>query len=337
MPVYYFNIIAKKQISFGLAILLVGLLFQSCNAIFEKDITDETPELFLPNDNDTIYSNKVHFKWVEMDGASFYNLQIVKPSFENITEFVLDSNINDEEFYQILEPGDYQFRLRGENGAHKSAYAGPYTIYMDSVLDLSAQFVSLVSPADGIYINGTSDIGLSWQNLFSADSYDYVLKIGSDFSSGSILNQELALNALTYNVLASSFDVEGTYFWGIRGSNITGSSPYSSRSINVDLTLPNDPELLSPAHEVIIPLEDAAILKWTTGADPGIINSPVTCTVEISTTETFIDFVEITGISSDSLEYTFPSTGNYWWRVKAEDEAGNVSEYYSYERQITIE
>lgn len=337
MLAYCFNIIDKKHISFGLGILLVGLLFQSCNAIFEKDITDDIPELFLPTDNDTIYSNKVHFKWVEMEGASFYNLQIVKPSFENISEFVLDSNINDKEFYQILEPGHYQFRLRGENGAHKSTFAGPYSIYVDSVSDLSSQFVSLVSPVDGIYSNGSSDLGLSWQNLFSADNYEYVLKIGTDFSSGSILDQDLNINTLSYIISASFFDVEGTYFWGIRGTNVTGGTPYSSRAIHIDLTRPNDPNLLSPVDGISNPVDDAITLKWTTGIDLGVVHAPVTCTVEISTSETFDDFVEVSGISSDSLEYTFPSIGNYWWRVKSEDEAGNVSEYYSLERQIIVE
>ncbi|MFT5819688.1 MAG: hypothetical protein ACI8ZM_000913 [Crocinitomix sp.] len=340
MQIYYFNTIAKKKIKnlIRFSFLSASLfLITSCNAIFEKDISAETPVVILPTNNDTVYSNKVHFKWDEMEGASFYNLQIVKPSFADISEFVLDSNINGEEFYQILPPGDYQFKLRGENGGHVSEFAGPYSIYIDSVSDLSAQFVSLVSPADNIYSNGTANITVSWQNLFAADSYDYILKIGSDFASASVLDQQIGVNTLSHLITADNFDVEGMYFWGIKGVNITGSSPYTYRQINADLTAPNSPELVSPADLIAHPIADPITLKWSTGIDPGFINSPVVSTVEISSTPTFIDFVEFIAITTDSLVYTFPSIGDYYWRVKADDTAGNFSEFYSPEYLITVE
>ncbi len=335
----YSNTTDKKSIK----LLATGLILActwflaSCNAIFEKDISAESPSIILPTNNDTVYSNKVHFKWQEIEGASFYNLQIVKPSFADIDAFVLDSNINGDEFYQILPPGDYQFKLRGENGAHVSEFAGPYSIYVDSVLDLSSQFVSLVSPADDIYRNGTGDIAVNWQNLFAADAYDFILKIGSDFSSASILDQQLGINSLSHIIASSNFDVEGTYFWGVKAVNLTGSSPYSYRQINIDLTAPNSPEILSPADEITHPLEESITLKWTTGIDPGTIHSTVLSTVEISTSLSFIDFVEFENITSDSLVYTFPSTGNYYWRVKADDEAGNYSEFYSAANWVIVE
>ncbi|NOQ74889.1 MAG: hypothetical protein GQ574_22940 [Crocinitomix sp.] len=340
MQIYYFNIIDKRKIKnllrFSLVLPCLWFII-GCNAIFEKDITAETPSMILPTNNDTVYSNKVHFKWNEMEGASFYNLQIVKPSFLDINEFVLDSNINGEEFYQILPPGDYQFKLRGENGGYVSQFAGPYSIYIDSVSDLSAQFVSLVSPADNVYNNGTSNITVSWQNLFAADSYDFILKIGSDFASGSVLDQQIGINTLSHGITADQFDVEGTYFWGIKGVNVTGSSPYTYRQINVDLTAPNDPVLISPADEIVHSIDDPITLKWSTGIDPGSVNSLVVSAVEISTTPTFIDYVEFDNITTDSLVYTFPSIGDYYWRVKADDEAGNFSEFYSAQYLIIVE
>lgn len=340
MQTYYFNIIDKKRIRSGLrfGLLVMSLwLIVSCNAIFEKDITAETPLLILPTDNDTVYSNKVHFKWNEMEGASFYNLQIVKPSFVDITEFVLDSNIIGEEFYEILPPGNYQFQLRGENGGYVSQFAGPYSIYVDSVLDLSEQFVSLVSPADEIYGNGTDNLTVTWQNLFAADSYDFILKIGSDFESASVLNQQFGINTLSQLITSDYFDVEGIYFWGIKGVNITGSSPYTFRQINIDLTAPNNPDLISPVDDVVHPIDDPITLKWSTGVDPGSVNATVLSTLEISTSPTFIDFVAFDNLSADSLVYTFPTIGDYYWRVKADDEAGNFSEFYSEERSIIVE
>jgi len=293
--------------------------------------------VIIPVNNDSLVSNKVHFKWEELEGASFYNLQIVSPSFADIDVFVLDSNINGEEFYQILAPGSYQYQLRGENGGHESMFAGPFSIYVDSVSDLSEQFISLVSPADNIFTNGAEDIPVSWQNLFSTEGYEYILKIGADFETGSVLDLQFDIATLSYVIPSTAFDVEGTYFWGIRGVNLTSGTPYTYRQINVDNTAPNSPELLSPAEGVFVSIDDPVVFKWSTGADPGTVNSIVTSTVEISTTETFIDFDEFTGITSDSLEYTFPATGDYWWRVKTEDGVGNVSEFYSAEYIITVE
>jgi hypothetical protein len=340
MQSYYFNIIDKKQIKqLSLLTLLMICLWGmgSCNAIFEKNISEEIPIMIIPTQNDTVYSNKVHFKWHEMQGASFYNLQIVKPSFADINEFVLDSNITGEEFYQILAPGNYQFKLRGENGGYESEFVGPYSIYIDSALDLSEQFVSLISPVDNIYGNGSSDLVVSWQNLFAADSYDFILKIGSDFASASVLDQQLGINSLSHLITADFFDVEGTYFWGIKGVNITGSSPYTYRQINIDLTAPNDPVLVSPADEIIHPIEDPITLEWSTGTDPGIVNSPVFSTVEIATEPTFTDFIAFNDITVDSLVYTFPVVGAYYWRVAADDAVGNFSASYSPAYLITVE
>lgn len=336
---YSFNIIVKKNNKhLFIGLVLSGLLLLTgCNAIFEKDISEKIPQVILPTHNDTLYSNQVHFKWVEMDGADFYNLQVVRPSFNDIDAFLLDSNINAEQFYDILPPGEYQFRLRGENGGYKSLYAGPYSFYVDSVSDLSAQFVSLNSPANGVYINGLDDVLLSWQNLYAADRYEYILKIGADFNSGSALDLNLNIATLSYTAAQSFFDVEGTYFWGIRGANVSSSTAYSSRSIYVDRAAPNDPELVSPANLFTHPIADPLTLKWTTGTDPGTVHAPVYSTVEISTSETFVDITSYENITADSLSLTFPSVGNYWWRVSATDGAGNLSEFYSAERQIIVE
>ena len=82
-------------------------------------------------------------------------------------------------------------------------------------------------------------------------------------------------------------------------------------------------------------------LKWTkNGEDPGDVNSPVTAIVEISIGDTLFTIgpttIIETDIVEDSLQYTFPGAGDYWWRVLLVDEAGNLSPFYSYHRKLTI-
>lgn len=338
MPVFSFNIIAKNKRSFSLVFYFTLILTLSgCNDIFETDISTVSPTVILPTPNDTVYSNNVHFKWSELEGASFYNLQIVSPSFADIDAFILDSNINAEQFYQILSPGAYEFQIRGENGGYISMYAGPFAFYVDSVLDLASQFVSLNTPSDNIYINGYDNLTVTWQNLFAADSYDFILKKGDDFNSASISDQVVGITTLSHTIIASFFDVEGVYFWGIRGVNLLGTSPYSSRQINIDKTRPNDPELVSPETETTHPALSSLTFKWLKGIDPGTVHAQVTSTLEISTTESFIDYTEFSGINSDSLVYTFPLAGDFWWRVKLVDAVGNQSEFYSLANHVIIE
>lgn len=340
MENYFFNITDKnrtKKWCIGILALTLSFLNQSCNSIFEKDISDEKVNVIIPTDNDTLFSNQVHFKWEEIKGADFYNLQIVKPSFADIDQFVLDSNIAGDESYQILAPGNYEFKIRGENGAHVSEFTKPVAIYVDSVSDLSEQFVSLISPADAIFTNGLDAISIAWQNLFAAEHFEYYLKVGESFETGSTIDQNLNIASLSYLISSENFSVENVYHWGVRGVNTTSSSAFSSRSIYVDLTSPNSPTLLLPADEEIVDVDEEVTLKWTTGIDPGTIHSPVSTTVEIATTELFTDFITFSGITSDSLNHTFTTAGDYWWRAKTEDQVGNISEFYSVERKIIVE
>lgn len=336
MQNFYFNIIAKNNNRKWLCLLLAPLLM-SCNAIFEKDISSETPEIIIPTNNDTVYSNLVHFKWVEIEGATNYRLELVQPSFTDIDAFVLDSAIGNTEYYQVLDPGQYAFRLRAENGGYESFYTEAYSLYVDSVSDLSDQFVSLMSPADNIYTNGTGGLLCTWQNLYAANSYDFVLKIGSSFETGSVLLQNTNIATLAQSVSSGELAVEGTYFWGVSASNETSNSPYSFRQINVDLTPPNDPTLVTPEDLVVFSVGEEMTFKWSTGTDPGTVNSTVYSGVEISTDPDFVGFDEYNNITVDSLVQSFASTGTYYWRVKADDAAGNASEFYSPSRQFTIE
>lgn len=335
---YYFNIIAKKSNKIALPIgLLLVLLITGCNAIFEEDISSETPSVIIPTNNDTVYTNLVHFKWEEMEGAAFYRLQLVQPSFSDIETFVLDSAIGAEEFYSVLDPGAYEFRLRGENGAYESFYSDPYSLYIDSVSDLSEQYVSLLAPADELFTNGETGILCSWQNLYAANTYEFILKTGATFETGSVLIQVADIATLAQSISSDDLVVEGTYFWGVRAFNETSTSPYSYRQINLDLTAPNDPNLISPANLATFSVDEDVVFKWTTGTDPGSVNSTVYSGIEISTDPDFGTFDEYLLITIDSLTQSFNTAGSYYWRVKANDAAGNLSEFYSESRQIIVE
>ena len=316
-----------------LPFILIGSM-TACNDIFEKNISADSLQLIMPLADDTLLVNNVHFKWEKMKGARFYNLQIVQPSFNNIASFVLDSNIDGEEFFFVLDPGAYQFQIRGENSAYQSLYTGPYNLYIDSVSDLTAQVVPLLAPADLIYSND-ANFTFSWQAVYAAETYEFQLHAGADFGlSGTTLHAAPEIYGTSYSPPTGLFSTEGAYSWGVKALNTTSSTGFSDRTIYIDLTLPNSPSSVSPAHGASF--ADTVMLKWSTGADAGTIQSPVSRLVEISADTLFGTVLQNYSVTVDSVEHVFSSPGTYWWRVYTEDAAGNVSTNYSAHRKIII-
>lgn len=327
MERYYFNIIAK--ISLGIAFLTSG-----CNAIFEKDITGEEVTMIIPTNNDTIEVNNVHFKWYEVPGASFYNLQIVQPSFDNIEAFVLDSNITGEEYHYVLSPGKYQFQIRGENSGYQTDYAGPFSIYIDSVSDLSAQTIPLLGPDNDLYSN-LETFTFSWQAIYAAENYEFQIRSGSNFNaSGTILYNAVNILATSHAPSSGTFASEDVYSWGVKGVNSTSSTAFSSRRLYIDRTPPLEPVLNTPTNGAS--LIDTVVFKWTNATDIGSVQSPVNPYIQIGNDSLFSSIVTEFAPVADTAFFVFNVSGEYWWRMYALDEAGNISDYYTVQRKIII-
>jgi hypothetical protein len=322
MQKYYFNIITKYSLIFGLV-----LIFNSCNAIFENDITEENMNLILPQNGQNFSTNQVVFKWEELDGATGYRIEIVSPSFSNLENFILDSLVSGDSYTYILNPGDYQFKIRGENSAYASIYTGPYSITIDSVYDLTNQYILLINPSKNLYTN-SNDITCNWDSHYAAETYEFQLRSDTGFTSTSILDFVPDIVGSVYTITVSVL-VEGMYSWGVKGHNQISSSDFSYRNIFIDLTNPNDVTLVTPLDDATT-ASSIVMFKWNSGVDTGIAQSPVSTTIEISTDSLFnTNYETYTNITADSLEIDFPTVSDeYWWRVLAIDEAGNQSQYY---------
>lgn len=308
--------------------------FQSCEVIFEKNISKDSLNLIIPVNNQVSTTNQIHFKWDKVKGASHYHLQIVKPSFSQIDFFILDSLIDVTQYFYVLEPGDYQFQIRAENSAYETAWVGPYNLTVDSVSDLSQQVVGLIAPANYVYTNN-SILTYSWQAVYSAEYYEFQLRTGADFNSSSTtLHVANSIYATSYSNPTGLLDNEGIYAWGIKAINQTSSSDFSSRTIYIDKTNPNSPSAVSPNHNTNF--ADTVVLKWTLGTDPGTVNSPVTSYIQIGADTLFNTILSNYNTTADSLQLVFTNSGTYWWRVYAQDQAGNISPFFSQHRKFII-
>jgi hypothetical protein len=295
----------KKQMLF---IILSALALAGCRDLIETDLSKEHVFIVAPANNTTSSAYTQQFIWDEVEGADHYQLQLVKPDFSSIQQYVLDTNVRTTKFTYTLQPGTYQWRVRAVNGSSETDFTLS-NLVIDSTLDLSGQLPVLISPADN-YSSSVFSQSFSWQTMPNATNYIFQV-----LSSGSIIHTES-----TTGLSASyTFAVEGAYQWRVFAQNATSGSGYSSRSITIDNSSPSAPVLLTPTANDTI--SNPVSLTWNSDL------SSVTDSIYIYA-DTNLTVLTIADISS-TQSYTFSGTlgEDYFWRVRSKDAAGNWGPY----------
>lgn len=286
-----------------------ALLYACTKDFIEVNLSGKKISLISPDDNLHTTILSVVFWWNKIDGATKYNLQIVKPNFSSVQQLLLDSNITDDHFSFSLTPGTYQWRVRGFNGSSKTDYSAR-TLYIDSTTSLSGQTVVLDSPKNGYLSNSTAKILFKWDSLYIANDYRFQI---IDSSGATLVDKIVTEDTVSYT------PQEGKYTWQVRAQNATSNTLYSSRTFTIDITPPPVSTLLKPVNGDSVLTPDT--LTWSRNTQAigdslfiypdSLISSAV---VNVYTTNT---------------TYIFPGTVNkkYFWRLKSTDAAGNWSGY----------
>lgn len=283
-----------------------------CDDIIERNISDVTVVVHSPPDS--LISTLVTqvFWWNEVDGADYYNLQIVSPSFSYILQLVTDTNIYGTKFSYSLNPGNYEWRIKALN----FAYETPFTTQMliiDSTPDISHQVIRLLGPADLDTTNKTQFL-FDWEKLYNAQNYHFQIL----YENQSYISEILSYDSITHFLNAG----DGSYQWKIRGQNSTSNTPYSSRTLFIDTSSPGIPQLILP--EANSALKDSIIsFSWKRGEHYG---SSVRDSLFIAKDSLFNNAV-LSIIVNGTCYQDSLGKGNYFWRVSSSDKAGNWSGY----------
>jgi hypothetical protein len=296
---------------------IVGIIaLFSCDDILEKDITDELVQVIYPINSQEITSNVVNFQWNPVKGANDYRVQV----FASNSSIVLDSLVPAKNFTYPLSPGDYQWRVRAENYAYTSAYSLNNTFKVIQSNDLSTQQVILSFPSDNFY-SKDANIILSWETISVAEkySYDIVNNITNEVKGQ---NADMTTTSITLN--NTILNQDGEYKWRVKAKNTTSETPYSSRILYLDTVLPNQPTNQLPANNSIQIVNQQLNFSWSIPSDSGTVQSPITYTIEFSNTVSFSSILESSNVTSNTYQQSFSSVGDYYWRVKAKDKAGNI-------------
>jgi hypothetical protein len=289
----------------------LGMLFFSCDEIImEEDLSDSQLVILAPADDAGFNSTSVTFTWQPLDGATSYVLQIAKPDFDNATEIVLNTEIEETTFTQQLNIGSYQWRIKAKNSSYETTFI-TRNLTVVSNDDFASNVVVLTSPNNALITN-TSNYNLSWNGIIGATAYQLQIL---DETNAIILDQEITTN--TYNYTFS----EGNFTWKVRATNGSDYTLYSSRSILVDQTTPNTPALISPADDSTMTNSDIDFAWDRTPINGATEFDSIYVFTDASTTNLLLKERANTNPNTINI----PNTGTYYWKMKSFDDAGNES------------
>ena len=100
------------------------------NTIEVSDISNEIVNLVAPSDNATLDITTLTLSWEAVENAENYQVQVVRPNFEDILQLEKDSILTGNSMSIDLEAGNsYEWRVRAKN----SQYETQYTTYSFSL------------------------------------------------------------------------------------------------------------------------------------------------------------------------------------------------------------
>lgn len=155
------------------------------------------------------------FDW-ELDTlATSYQLQISDTTTFEV--LMIDTTVNENLFTvenQLEYLTTYNWRVRGINSTAPGEWSE--TLNFTSIIEEPSS-LSLLSPVDGS-INTTVDTTLNWSISNRARNYELEVSTSPEFTS-SIVDTIFNNTSLRLN---QSLDNETTYYWRVRGENVSG-------------------------------------------------------------------------------------------------------------------
>ena len=294
-------------------IFSITILLYACKAIIEPSINNREIVPLAPGDQTKSASYAINFWWEPVEDALTYNLQIVRPDFNNITALVSDTVIRSNKFTLNLKPGQYQWRVRALNGSSQTQFSQvkSFTILLSSI---KGQSVQLKTPPNN-FITNQPTVGLEWSDLYGATKY--FLQIDTNnFANDSVMVYKQAIPGQQFTF---TFPKDQIYQWRVRAENDTAKADWSSvHTMSYDHTPPGPVTIVAPANnqQVNTPVS----LLWNT------VVSATRYKLYIfkSDSVTAYNGSFPTTLTSSSFNFTGATLGErVVWKVSAVDAAGN--------------
>ncbi|MBF6652892.1 hypothetical protein C3B47_08305 [Flavobacterium columnare] len=303
--------------------LFFAITIAACDDILEKDITTDVINVVTPKEGHIVESNIVSFQWETLKGANKYRLQI-----EDKNALLIRDTLTSKTFLKLpLLPGNYKFKIRGENLGYESKYTTLTSFEIKSPTSLENQLVILKSPYSGFSTN-KNNLTLVWDPIKIAASY--TLELYDVTNSNVLLFSKEGITASTYSLDSNNLKTDALYEWRVKAVNATSVTDFNKATFLLDTTPPNAPQNIFPNNADTRKVNTVIDFSWKLDSDSGIIKSPIDYyIIEFATDSDFSRGLESQIINTTSCQKTFATTGTFFWRVKAKDKAGNIGLGYS--------
>jgi hypothetical protein len=306
---------------------------ESWNGIVRAPVP--APVLISPEDQIQTDNNSITFDWDSLQAADAFTLQIDNDQNAVADFFTYESIVVSKSGYTYVEMADglYFWRVNTTRAGVTGPWSEDRVLRIDTIAPSAPQ---LTSPVLGENINDNVPL-LDWdevpENTFPL-IYEVQLSGDSDFHDtivGLITENE--------NHQLTSFLVDNLYYWRVRARDGVGNvGEWSLGIFHVDTVPPAKPSLIWPSDgdELI----DATLtLRWGSVTLDNNLNpeysSPILYYVSVSDDPVFSYEDFSSGWIEDNSWTLSLSDGAYYWRVRAQDDAGNVGEY-SITRQFRV-
>ncbi len=315
--------IRKSRLIVGMLLALALLLIVNLSASAQPS----KPVLVSPKNNENISENQPTFWWE--NGAGADNHRLVVDNDQNFAdgENAIDNVIVGDNFFitpleNALADGVYYWKVMAENAGGENWSENTWTFRVDTQAPNS---FTLASPENGIHDNDNTP-ELSWNASSDLGGIDnYLLYVDGSLDNTITDNTQTSENA--------SELTDGEHYWYVIAVDYAGNQTQSDNTfyITIDTEAPPAPSLISPENNEIIN-DNTPPLTWE-NLDPKDNSTPVRYYIAVSDNSEFPHENENSGWISDWIlddNYQVENEladGNWYWRVRAKDNAGNVGDW----------
>ena len=184
--------------------------------------------LNFPQSEQRLSNLNVFFQWEAAPLAENYQLQIVRPNFDAIEEYILDSIVEQNNFQTSLEDNQqYSWRVRGLSTTASTAFSSS-TFSIATQSDLTNQQLLFLAPANNSVLS-TTNVNFNWEALTDVDYYHIQIATPSFNNALQILVDQQT----TSPNITASLSSSATYEWRVRAHNSHSSTNYTSANFTI--------------------------------------------------------------------------------------------------------
>ncbi len=281
--------------------------------IVYKGARPDTPRLIFPEDGAFFNKNQVpiNFTWYHTSLGMPPGNYRVNLSYNYSTDYAYTTETTQtytpSAFYNswsvsVLSPFD-------------SIQSEVWEYYYDTVAPYAP---TLEWPDSASAVPGLK-VDFAWEEVFDDSPVEYVFQASTDSTFSTTLLVETTANPYLDTV---PFPDEGVYYWRVMAYDAAlNQSDWSSVwSFEIDTLAPEQVQLVEPDSGAWF-AEFTQLHRWNPVTSK--TKSPVSYVVQIDTSESFSSPLLVDTLSEDTLLYTAPFEGVFYWRVMAFDAAGH--------------